>query len=66
MANMTPEIAFQDVSLDFAKEAFENQPTGFNAGRYLHVLMEYEGDGQIGDDTFQNGLTEIRDFLLNP
>jgi hypothetical protein len=56
---MTPEV----ITLDEAQTAFEEQRTIAVAATYLRVLMQYETDGMIGDDTWLNGLEVIQKFL---
>jgi hypothetical protein len=48
---------------DSVQEAFQANPNAQTAGAYLEALMEYEADDMIGDDTFLNGLSSVRDFL---
>lgn len=52
------------ISLNFAQTAFEQFPNNETAGVYLRVLMEYEADDMIDDDTFLDGLASIAVYLL--
>lgn len=51
------------MKLDPAHDRFTQHPTKKTAGAYLAALMEYEADDMIGDDTFLDGLAEIRNWL---
>lgn len=50
-------------TLDRAQEAFEANPTPKTIAAYMSVLMEYEADDMIGDDTWMDGLADIRRAL---
>ncbi len=51
------------MTLDQAQDAFRAEPTNERAGAYLHLLLIYEMDDMIGDDTFLDGLSEIGAWL---
>ena len=51
------------MTLDQAEAHFRANKTNKTAGEYLMRLMEYEFDDIIDDDTFFDGLAEIRDYL---
>jgi hypothetical protein len=52
------------LTLDSAHDTFMQYPSMRSAGNYLDMLILYEQDDMIGDDTFHDGIAEIRDYLL--
>ena len=53
----------EPLTLDDAGSVFSFEPCNKTAADYLRLLLEYEADGMIGDDTFRNGLNEILEYL---
>ena len=51
------------MTLDEAQDRFRNRPSNKTAAAYLAAVLEYEADDMIGDDTFLDALSEIRDYL---
>ena len=51
-------------TLDTAQETFRAYPSMRSAGIYMDMLILYEQDDMIEDDTWLDGLAEVRDYLL--
>jgi hypothetical protein len=51
------------MTLDEAQKAFRENPCNATAGAYLDVLMDHGNADIIDDDTWLNGIVEIRDWL---
>ena len=51
-------------TLDTAQEWFRAYPSMRSAGIYMDMLILYEQDDMIEDDTWLDGLAELRDYLL--
>lgn len=45
------------------RQVFEAVQTNRTAGAYLRALIDVEGEDDLGDDDFLNGLTDIRIYL---
>lgn len=51
------------MTFDQAMDAYEAEPSMATLARLFKIAREYEADGMIGDDAFQNVLALVEDRL---
>lgn len=56
-------MAVNAEKVNAAKVLFEHQSTMENLADYFSKLREAEEDGEIGDDTFLNGCSDVEEAL---
>jgi hypothetical protein len=56
-------IDHRQLSLEYAREAFRKRKNNLSAHYYLQVLMRYRHMDKIDDETYLNGMDEIKEWM---